>query len=86
LCQSTYRKLVELGLKQLYEEDAECHQFCGMIDGLAFLPLDRVAEGMTFLRENAAPQLEPLVHYFDKYYVSGSQRRQVDPLNPLRVR
>ena len=37
LCQSTFRKLQELGLKHLYENEQEFKLFMGMLDGLAFL-------------------------------------------------
>ena len=39
--------------------------FCGMLDGLAFLPLDDVLEGLTYLRDNPPEGLESLIDYFD---------------------
>ena len=35
-----------------------------MLDGLAFLPVDDVPEGMTYLREHTPEGLEPLLDYF----------------------
>ena len=67
LAQATWRKIQTLGLVQRYREEK---LFCGMIDGLAFLPVDDVAEGMTYLRENTPEGLEPLLDYFDNAYVS----------------
>ena len=92
LCQSTWRKIQELGLTALYHADDEVKHFCGMRDGLAFLPQDRVQHGMQYLKDHTPEWLEPLVEYFDSTYVNGTYRRvqgQVQPdgqLPPLRVR
>ena len=54
-----------------------------MLDGLAFLPLDEVNNGMDFLKANTPEGLEDLVQYFDSTYVSGSYRRiQPPPAQP----
>ena len=50
-----------------------------MLDGLAFLPLDEVNNGMDFLKANTPEGLEDLVQYFDTTYVSGSYRRIQPP-------
>lgn len=81
LTQATWRKIQELGLSNLYKENEDVRTFCGMLDGLAFLPLDKIVDGMLFIRENTPPELEALVDYFDSTYVSGSFRR-VQPVNP----
>ena len=52
LCKSSWRKVQELGLAQQYMEDNDVQLFCGMLDGLAFLPVDRVLDGMEFLRQH----------------------------------
>ncbi|XP_076065273.1 uncharacterized protein LOC143039285 [Oratosquilla oratoria] len=64
-----------------------------MLDALAFLPCDRVSEGMEFLRTVIPEQLSCLVDYFDATYVSGGYRRiqmpaerPGDVLPPLRMR
>ena len=49
LTQATWRKIQILGLVQRYREEEEVKLFCGMLDGLAFLPVDDVPEGMTYL-------------------------------------
>ena len=41
--------------------------FCGMLDGLAFLPLSDVPAGMDYLKEHTPDGLEPL-DYFDSTY------------------
>lgn len=46
LCQVTRRKIQKLGLSVRYKVDNDFRQYCGMIDGLAFLPPDKVLEGM----------------------------------------
>jgi len=49
LCQSTWRKVRELGLTTCYKDRADVRLFCGMLDALAFQPVDDVNEGMAFL-------------------------------------
>ena len=61
----------ELGLATLYKERKDIQSFRGMLDGLAFLHVDDVPAGMTFLR-NSIPEL---VQYFDATYVTGSVQR-----------
>ena len=40
------------------------HQaFCGMIDGLSFLPEDDVHAGMMYLKDNVPAEVEPLLGY-----------------------
>jgi hypothetical protein len=79
LCQATFRKVQELGLVVMYnDENLELKHFVGMLDALAFLPIDRVAEGMAHLRTITPAAAEPLIDYFDSTYVTGTlrQRRQ----------
>ena len=71
LTQCTWRKIQELGLVR---EDADVRHFCGMLDGLAFLPLAEVPAGMTHLRNVAPVELAHLVDYFDATYVTGRYR------------
>ena len=53
-----------------------------MLDGLAFLPLDDVLEGLAYLRDNTPEGLESLIDYFDSTYVSGGYRRIQPPPRP----
>ena len=46
-----------------------------MLDGLAFLPLERVIEGLHHLRNITPDGLEELINYFDKTYVTGYFRQ-----------
>ena len=46
LTQSTWRKIQSLGLTQLYKDREDIRQFCGMIDGLAFLPINDIQAGL----------------------------------------
>ena len=74
LCQSTYRKIQELGLKVQYSLDPVFKNFCGMLDALAFLRLVDVPLGMIVIRNLAIANQEPapvmaLVNYFDNTYV-----------------
>ncbi|KAF0740958.1 MULE domain-containing protein [Aphis craccivora] len=56
MCQSSYRKIQDLGLTNMYKNSDEFSKFCGMLDGLAFLPLERVFEGMVYLKTVASPK------------------------------
>jgi len=65
-----------LGLGSQYMANEEVRHFCGMIDGLAFLPEVEIAEGMAYLKSNVPEVngLEDLLSYFDVTYVSGALR------------
>ena len=65
LTQSTWRKVQSLGLVTRYREEEDVKHFCGMLDGLAFLPLDDVLEGLAYLRDNTPEGLESLIDYFE---------------------
>ncbi|KAL4126931.1 hypothetical protein QTP88_011129 [Uroleucon formosanum] len=75
LCQSTYRKVQELGLSNTYQENEGFRLFCAMIDSLAFLPLNKVKEGMEYLKQNIPNKADDLLIYFEAYYVNGAYRR-----------
>ena len=50
---------------------------CGMLDGLAFLPVVNIPEGLAYIRAELPddlPDLAELINYFDSTYVSGSIR------------
>ena len=51
-CVSTWRKIQSLGLVHECNTNEEVKLFCGMLDGLSFLPLAQVEEGMEFLLQN----------------------------------
>ena len=82
-----------MGCTDLYRDNEDVRHFCGMLDGLALLPEDRVWEGMAYLKNHTPAGLEGLVDYFHATYVMGTFRRiqlrgaqpGVNPL-PLRVR
>jgi len=93
LCQSTWRKVQELGMTQLYRDNDDVKLFCGMLDGLAFLPQDKVHDGMQFLKQRTPQGMDSLVQYFDATYVTGTFRRAQptpaqgnDTLPSLRLR
>ena len=75
LTQSTWRKIQNLGLSELYKTDDTFRLFCGQLDALALLPLASVYAGMAYLRGIMPAAAEELVDYFDATYVSGSLRR-----------
>lgn len=90
LCQSTFRKIQDLGLQTAYMNDDKFSHFCSMIDSLAFLPLERVHEGMDFLKQTSYSEANELLSYFDTTYVNGSYKRvgagmniKLRKINPL---
>jgi hypothetical protein len=84
LTQNTWRKLQNLNLVNKYKEDKETRIYVGMIDGLAFLPVDKVLDGMNYLKEICPEHLKPILEYFDSTYVTGTTRRNriVPPIYP----
>jgi len=74
LTQATWRKIEELGLVSKYRDDEDL-LFYGQIDGLAFLPIDDIPEGVMYICHNTAHGAEDLVDYFDQTYVTGTFRR-----------
>ena len=52
LTQSTWRKIQNLGLTDAYKDNEEFRLFCGQLDSMALLPIDRVQEGMAHLKSN----------------------------------
>lgn len=88
LTQSTHRKIQVLGLQTTYRENEAFNLFCGMLDGLAFLPVEDVLQGIDYLRTVMPAEATDLVDYFDTTYVHGSFRRIGNPnaTGPLRFR
>lgn len=82
LTQSTWRKIQSLGLVTLYRDSEEVKLFCGMLDGLAFLPVGDVPAGLAELKEDIPEGLEPLVDYFNATYISGTYRNVQRPPRP----
>ena len=66
----------ELGLAVTYKQQEDVRLFCGMLDSLAFLPLDEMQAGTDHLRMIMLKydQVHALVDYFDFTYVSGIVR------------
>ena len=93
LTQSTWRKLQELGLTNAYRTNADVRHFVGMIDGIAFLPLDIVSDGIFHLKDNLPVDLDDetenalnlLLDYFDKTYITGTLRHGRDG-NAIAIR
>lgn len=71
LCQSTYRKIQELGLATRYQNEEDFRHICGMIDALAFLPRKDVKAGMAYLQSIVPVEAQDLLQYFDYTYVNG---------------
>ncbi|CAN8019998.1 unnamed protein product [Ixodes persulcatus] len=74
LCQSTHRKVGELGLINRYRTDDAFRKACGMLDGLAFVAPDLVPSGLPHIRDMAPDDMAEILAYFDSTYVSGTFR------------
>lgn len=72
LCQSTHRKIQQLGLEKKYREDEYFNHYCSMLDGLAFVPLNLVQEAMNILKMKIPIGAESIVDYFNVNYVEGT--------------
>lgn len=86
LTQSTWRKVQAEGLSTEYKESDEMKQFVGMIDGLAFLPVSDVKDGMDMLKELVPESIAPVIDYFDSTYVSGGFKTVRGPNGIIRMR
>ena len=75
LGQSVLRKVNELGLKKTYCSDQEFALHCRMLYSMAYLPVDKVPEGLEIIRTSMPAVGKPLVEYFDKCYVRGAVLR-----------
>ena len=82
LTQASWRKIQSLGLADLYKTNNDIKQFCGKIDGLAFLPVEQVPEGMQHLQQQCPPELKDFLEYFNQTYMSGTYRRIQRPALP----
>lgn len=56
--------------KKTYQEDYDCNTFCGMLNGLAFLPLNRLQEGVDYLKLIIPHSAVELIQYVEETYVS----------------
>jgi len=45
-----------------------------MLDGLAFVPLHKIYEGMNYLKTVVLPEADELLEYFDCTYVTGTKK------------
>ena len=86
LTQATWRRVQSEGLQAAYKSDQDVRNFCGMLDALAFLPVDRVSDGMRYLQDVVPDNLRCLAEYFDSTYVSGQYRAVVGAGGTMRFR
>jgi hypothetical protein len=77
LTQASWRKIQQLGLVPLYNSDDDFRLLCGMVDGIAFLPVPDLGNGIHLLRTlcpDDPPEAAELLDYFDSTYISGRLR------------
>lgn len=90
LKQSSYRKIQNLGLQAAYNdpENSDVRDFCHMMAGLAYVPVDHVKEAFLAVSGEApdVPHIPEYIDYFKKNYVIGvpgaGRRRAVPPRYP----
>ena len=63
LTQSAWRRIQDIEFVNHYRENDDCRLFCGMMDGLAFLPLEKVREGKQFLKDNTFEEFDKCYKY-----------------------
>ena len=67
--QANWRKLVDLGLRQLYINDETVSINVRMLTALAFLPPNNIAEAFVEIKDTLPEELSDLVSYFERTYV-----------------
>ena len=79
LTQVSWRKIQQLGLVPLYNNKDDFRLFCGMMEGLAFLPVPNLTNGIHQFRTlfpDDPPEADELLDYFDSTYICGRLRQQ----------
>lgn len=67
---SSFRKHISsLGLMPQYRRDAEFAQTARMVLALAFVPPQRLEQAFQWLREKLFEELQPLLDWFERYYL-----------------
>ena len=84
LTQATWRRVQSEGLQAAYKSDQDVRNFSGMLDSLAFMPVDRVSDGMRYLQDVVPDNLRCLAEYFDSTYFSGQYRAFVGAVGTMR--
>jgi hypothetical protein len=81
--QASWRKIQQLGLVPLYNNDDDFRLFCGMMEDVAFLPVPDLTNGIHLLRtlcRDDPPEAAELLDYFDSTDISARLR----PHNPAQ--
>jgi hypothetical protein len=84
LTQASWRQIQQLGLVLLYKNDDDFRVFCGMMDGLAFLPVPDLTNGIHPLRTlcpDDPPEAAELLDYFDSTSVVDLDSRIQHKIN-----
>ena len=71
LSQATWRKNQNLGLTAFHKECNHIRMFCGIVDGLAFLPINSINTDINSLFKTMPNELFELLRFFDETYISG---------------
>lgn len=67
--EAIYRKIQSLGLTNLYRDDSQVRATLRQLMALGHLPAARIGPFFENLRSNAAPGLETLFQYYQRYWI-----------------
>ena len=79
MTQASWRKIQQLGLVPLYNNDDDFTLFSGMMEDVAFLPVPDLTNGIHLLRtlcRDDPHEAAELLDYFDSTYISARLRQQ----------
>lgn len=82
-CQTTWRKIQQLGLASLYNTNAEFALFCRKANALAFVPSNDVSAAFEDWAKDAPHQATAFVEYFESTFIQGPARRNKRSTKPL---
>uniref|UniRef100_A0A914W8X9 MULE transposase domain-containing protein n=1 Tax=Plectus sambesii TaxID=2011161 RepID=A0A914W8X9_9BILA len=86
LTQNQRKKIVDAGLKALVDNNADIPLQVRMLRAMAFVPIADLDEVWSELVEVLDPRLEPLITYFDKWYMGKTvARRHRSPRFPQEL-
>lgn len=78
LCQSVVRKVNEVGLKVVYENDNAVREYIRCLPALAFVPVEDVVDAFEILAETMPEDVEHVAEvtsFFEHTYVRGRRQR-----------
>ena len=75
--QASCKKIVDLGLRQSYQEDLEFSIKLRQLTVLAFVPVDQIRAAFEELKDTLPLESDRLVWYFEQTYVCHCTRADI---------